>query len=114
MASPATALPLVRSLGTRIVRVSLPWYSLAPHPTSTRKPNFDASNPNAYPAVNWAPYDAFVRTAAGQGLTVSLAAHRRRAPLGGRQESAAGPTVKAADAGWRPERHSCTASSYTP
>jgi hypothetical protein len=72
LSSPATSLPLVRSLGVRVIRVSLPWYSLAPHPASTHEPKFDASDPNAYSATAWAPYDALVRAAAGQGLVVSF------------------------------------------
>jgi hypothetical protein len=101
LTSPATALPLVRSLGARIVRVSLPWYSVAPNPGSTHKPNFDASNPNAYPAANWAPYDTFVRMAASQGLTVSLEL------TGGAPRWADGKNPPKAyrqsrNAGWRP------------
>jgi hypothetical protein len=101
LSSPATALPLVRSLGARVVRVSVPWYSLAPHPASTREPNFDASAPGAYPATAWAPYDAFARSAAAQGLVVSFEL------TGGAPRWADGPNPPRAyrqsrNAGWRP------------
>ena len=101
MSSPATALPLVRSLGARVIRVSLPWSSFAPHPASTREPNFDASNPDAYSAAAWAPYDALVRSAAGQALVVSFEL------TGGAPRWADGKNPPRAyrqsrNAGWRP------------
>ena len=55
LTSPATALPQARALGARTVRVTISWYRMAPNPESTRKPHFDASNPNAYAAAKWAP-----------------------------------------------------------
>src|ERR1700733_843738 len=55
LTSPLTALPQARALGARTVRVTISWYRMAPDPNSTRKPSFDASNPNAYPAAKWAP-----------------------------------------------------------
>ena len=72
MTSTATALPQARALGARTVRVNVPWYLMAPNPGSTRKPNFDASNPNAYAAAKWAPYDALVNAARQQGLSVAF------------------------------------------
>ncbi len=72
LASPATALPLARALGARTVRVNVSWYLMAPDPRSTRKPSFNAAEPNGYAAANWAPYDALVRAAQQQGLNVAL------------------------------------------
>ena len=72
LTSPSTALPQARALGARTVRVTISWYRMAPDPGSTRKPKFDASNPNAYSASGWAPYDALVQEARQQGLTVAL------------------------------------------
>ena len=37
-----------------------------------RRPNFNATDPNAYPAANWTPYDTAVRNAARYGITVDL------------------------------------------
>ncbi len=70
--SPATSLPLVRALGARVIRVFVQWSSVAPDPHAAAKPRFDASNPSAYPASKWAPYDALVRTAQEQGIEVDL------------------------------------------
>ena len=70
--SPSTSMPLVRALGARVVRVFVQWSLVAPRPDATSKPHFDASNPSAYPASKWAPYDALVRTAQEQGIVVDL------------------------------------------
>ncbi len=72
LTSPLTALPQARALGARTIRVTVSWYRMAPNAASARKPNFDASNPNAYPAAKWAPYDALVQQARQQGLSVAL------------------------------------------
>ena len=99
--SPTTSLPLVRELGARVVRVFVQWSSVAPRPDASSKPQFDASNPNAYPAAKWAPYDALVRTAQEQGIEVDLEL------TGGGPDWAEGkdaPTVYRENAsfGWRP------------
>jgi hypothetical protein len=52
-----------RELGANTVRIIVPWGLIAPNATKTKKPNFNASNPNAYPAANWAPYDNLVTQA---------------------------------------------------
>jgi hypothetical protein len=70
--SPSTSMPLVRALGARVVRVFVQWSLVAPRPNATAKPHFDASNPSAYPASNWEPYDKLVRTAQEQGIEVDL------------------------------------------
>jgi hypothetical protein len=70
--SPRTSMPLVRALGARVVRVFVQWSLVAPRPDASSEPHFDASNPSAYPASNWAPYDALVRTAEEQGVEVDL------------------------------------------
>jgi hypothetical protein len=73
LTAPATALLEERQLGATTVRVFVQWYSVAPDPASTREPRgFDASNPNAYPAAKWKPYDALVRLAEQDGITVDL------------------------------------------
>jgi hypothetical protein len=70
LANPAAGLAEVRALGATTVRLTVQWYLLAPNPASTKAPKFDASNPNAYSAAKWAPYDAFVKTAQQMGITV--------------------------------------------
>jgi len=101
LSSPATALPLARSLGARTVRVTLPWYGFAPDPASTQKPSFDASNPSAYPASAWAPYDTLVRSAEQQGLTVALQI-TGGAPRWAEGKDAPALYKSSPDDGWRP------------
>ncbi len=50
----------------------VPWFQIAPSPNSTKKPNFNATDPNAYPAANWATFDDIVRAAAADGITVDF------------------------------------------
>jgi hypothetical protein len=62
-----------RALGATTARVILPWSQVAPDSTSSRPPaNFNASDPAAYPAANWAPYDAAVRNAQTYGITIDF------------------------------------------
>jgi hypothetical protein len=101
LSSPATALPQARALGARTVRVNVSWYLMAPDPGSTRRPNFNASDPNAYAAADWAPYDALVQIARQQGLTVAFQI------TGGAPRWAEGKDAPSAyrrnpDYGWRP------------
>jgi hypothetical protein len=73
LTSPATELPLVRELGATTVRVFVTWYSLAPDPAAEQPPEgFDGSDPNAYPASEWRPYDQLVEDAQQDGITVDL------------------------------------------
>jgi hypothetical protein len=99
--SPLTALPLARALGARTVRVTISWYRMAPDAGSTRKPKFDASNPNAYAAANWAPYDALVRQARQQGLTIALQI-TGGAPRWAEGNDAPAVYRRTGDDGWRP------------
>ena len=73
LASPATELPLVRALGATTVRVFVTWYSLAPDAAAKQPPEgFDGSDPNAYPASKWRPYDQLVEDAQQDGITVDF------------------------------------------
>jgi hypothetical protein len=101
LTSPSTALPQARALGARTVRVTISWYRMAPDPGSTRKPNFDASNPNAYSAAGWAPYDALVQQARQQGLTVALQI-TGGAPRWAEGKDAPAVYRRTPDDGWRP------------
>jgi hypothetical protein len=72
-ANPAATLAIFRELGVDRVRVNLTWATVAPNPHSSRAPKrFNAANPGAYPAHNWAPYDAIVRDAQADGIGVSF------------------------------------------
>ena len=62
-----------RALGATTVRVFLPWATIAPNAKKTSAPkHFSATDPSAYSAANWAPYDAIDRAAAQYHLTVEL------------------------------------------
>ena len=45
----------LRHLGVGMVRVNVRWSLIAPDPTSRTRPNFNASDPNAYPARRLGP-----------------------------------------------------------
>ncbi len=70
--NPAFLLPVLRSLGVNMLRLPVVWSSVAPDPSSRTAPNFNAADPSAYPAANWAPYDAVVQDAAADGVAVDL------------------------------------------
>ncbi len=74
LTNPSGALAQFRALGANTVRVVVPWSLIAPDPRARTKPSFDATDPAAYPAGNWAPYDAIVRQASQDGITVDLTA----------------------------------------
>ncbi len=69
---PAAGLGQLRALGATTVRVFLPWSLIAPGSSSSKKPSFNATDPGAYPASHWAPYDAAVRQAAANHMTIDL------------------------------------------
>ncbi|HKI39938.1 MAG TPA: hypothetical protein VKA66_05975, partial [Mycobacterium sp.] len=72
-ADPAGTLARMRALGAEIVRVSVPWQTIAPAPNAAHAPRgFDASDPGAYPAANWKLWDAIVTDARRDGITVDL------------------------------------------
>src|SRR5690348_8707497 len=71
-ANPDSTLQELRHLGVQMVRVYVRWSFVAPNPNSHRVPRFNASDPDAYPARNWAPLDAIVRGAAARGIQVMM------------------------------------------
>jgi hypothetical protein len=71
-ADPAAALAAYSRLGVDRVRVYVRWDAIAPDPTSSVRPAFDAADPAAYPAGSWAPYDTIVRDAAKAGIGLDL------------------------------------------
>ena len=58
------------SLGVSTVKVSLVWTLVGPDSSSTHRPRFDATNPNAYPAGAWARYDLIDIVAHELGMRV--------------------------------------------
>jgi hypothetical protein len=72
--NPVGTLDELQRLGVDTVHVYLHWADIAPDPTSSTKPVFDATDPAAYPAAGWAPYDTIVRDtkARGMGLILDL------------------------------------------
>ena len=60
----------LKAIGVGVVKVSMIWSLVAPHPNAAKKPNFDASNPGAYPSGAWNRYDFLVEEAHYLGLRV--------------------------------------------
>src|SRR3712207_6523492 len=60
----------LKGLGVDTIRVNAIWARIAPERDSRTKPNFNASDPAAYPADNWAALDALLQDAAARGLGV--------------------------------------------
>jgi hypothetical protein len=72
LANPATrtqALDEISSFGVKSVRIVLLWQNVAPGADSRVKPDFDATDPNAY---NWGLYDPQVEGAVARGWKVLL------------------------------------------
>ena len=71
--NPTGTLRTLRDLGVNMVRVNLAWNQIAPAALSTRHPaRFNATDPAAYPAAGWARWDAVVRAAAADHITVDF------------------------------------------
>jgi uncharacterized membrane protein YgcG len=62
----------LRALGVDWLRVTANWSFLAPGPRSAARPDFDATDPAAYPSGAWDPLDRAVREARAAGLAVSI------------------------------------------
>lgn len=84
-ADPAATLQEMRHLGVTMVRVVIRWSSFAPDPNSHTTPQFNATDPNAYPAGTWDTLDAIVLDANALGIQVLLN------PAGGAPLWAQGP-----------------------
>lgn len=63
------ALADMESLGVKAVRIVMFWSKVAPSPSSSRKPDFDTTNPDAYA---WGEYDAALQAARERGWKVLL------------------------------------------
>jgi hypothetical protein len=68
----ATQVNQIQALGVETLRVSVIWAAIAPDPTSYARPQFDATNPSAYPPGAWDTYDTVVRDAAARHLGVNF------------------------------------------
>lgn len=70
---PAQTLARMRLLGAQVVRVSVPWYFIAPARNAKHPPaGFNASDPASYPAGAWSLWDAIVTIAHDDGITVDF------------------------------------------
>jgi hypothetical protein len=66
----ALTLQLLKSMGVDRVRVSVVWSLLAPASLSTHRPQFNATDPAAYPAGVWTRYDFLDREANKVGINL--------------------------------------------
>jgi hypothetical protein len=72
-ANPSGTMQILRDLGVQRVRVNLTWNTVAPSPTSSRRPSrFNATDPAAYASAAWAPYDAIVRAGLTYGIGIDF------------------------------------------
>ena len=62
----------LQAFGVDRIRVSVFWAVIAPGNTLTQKPNFDATDPAAYPPQLWERYDRLIRSALSRGILVNL------------------------------------------
>jgi hypothetical protein len=70
---PVATLARMRLLGAQVVRVSVPWYYIAPARNAAHPPaGFNAANPASYPAGAWSLWDAIVSIAHNDGITVDF------------------------------------------
>jgi hypothetical protein len=67
-----SALDQLSILGADRVRISVFWKLVAPANIEKVKPNFDATDPAAYPQNLWAPYDRIVKAAQAHGIAVNF------------------------------------------
>ncbi len=70
--NPDGTLQTFRKLGADTVRVIVPWAYIAPRPESAHRPSFNATDPGAYPAYKWTPWDNIIRDASKYGIQVDF------------------------------------------
>jgi hypothetical protein len=66
----AATLDELRALGADTLRIEVKWSEVAPDPAANSKPDFDATDPGAYPGFE--PYDDLVVKATAKGLRVLI------------------------------------------
>ena len=70
---PVPTVAELRDLGVSTVRLMLRWQEVAPSPNSFKRPaGFNASNPAAYPAAVWKPFDTAIKDAQAAGIGIDL------------------------------------------
>jgi hypothetical protein len=62
----------ITGFGVNHVRQLVYWRDYAPDPDSKTRPDFDASDPNAYPADKWDNLDGLIAAAKAHGIEVTL------------------------------------------
>ena len=62
----------IKRFGVTHVRQIVFWNSFAPRPNAKRKPRFDASDPDDYPAGTWARLDALFDDAQARGIELLI------------------------------------------
>jgi hypothetical protein len=72
LSDPTGTMQTLRLLGVQMIRLPMGWYRIAPDPFSRKAPHFQASNPAAYPAANWAIWDTLIRIANSDGIAIDL------------------------------------------
>lgn len=66
-------LDVLKRLGVDQIRATVLWKNLAPGAGSSARPaGFDSTDPAAYPAAAWAPYDRLVELAQARGIVVDF------------------------------------------
>src|SRR5205085_11489538 len=67
----AKTLDTLRGLGVDRIRIIVLWSTIAPDAGSRREPRgFRATDPGAYPAASWRPYDRVVRLAGARRIAL--------------------------------------------
>jgi hypothetical protein len=66
------ALARMKGLGADRARISVFWRIVAPDAASQTRPEFDASDPAAYPQGSWDRYDTIVRVSRAMGLKLNF------------------------------------------
>jgi hypothetical protein len=62
----------LKSIGVDRVRLTAGWGVIAPDPRSRKRPDFDAADPDAYPASGWAPLDRAVAAVQSHGMRAMI------------------------------------------
>ncbi len=72
-ATVARTLDLLRTMGVDRLRLTVLWASIAPDPLGDHPPAaWKATDPAAYPAAAWAPYDRVLELARARGIGVDF------------------------------------------
>ncbi len=73
LANPVGTLSTLRALGVNVIRVTLPWASVAPRPNSYKVPKLhNQNNPASYAGFKWAPFDRIIKDAQRDGIAVDM------------------------------------------